>query len=83
MGTRRFASRTTAHRWAERQRPEARDRFVLSCETCPTSRPSRRRPMRWGQVARRLAAVLDADPGRVRTALDEAVKAERERPAGA
>ena len=37
--------------------------------------------MRWGQVARRLAAVLDADPGRVRAALDEAVAAERE-PAG-
>ncbi len=82
MASRKFTDRSTARKWAQRKRPDANDRMVLSCETCPTSKPSRRRPMRWGQVARRLAAVLDADPARVRAALDDAVAAERERSAG-
>ena len=51
-----FADRTTAHRWATKQRPDKGDRLVLACTECPTTRPSKRRPPRWATVARQVAA---------------------------
>ena len=79
MGTRKFASRTTAHRYAERQRPDARDRFVLSCTDCPPPKPSRRRPPRWATVARTVAAAVGVPAEQLREALDEALKTEKDR----
>ena len=79
MVTRPFADRTTAHRWATRQRPVKADRVVLGCTECPPTRPSKRRPPRWATVARAIARQLGADPAAVRAALDTALAAERQR----
>ena len=74
-----FADRTTAHRWATKNRPNKADRLVLACEACPPTRPSKRRPMRWATVARQVAAAVGADPAAVRAALAGALAAERQR----
>ena len=79
MATRPFADRTTAHRWAAKQRPDKADRLVLQCEQCPPSRPSKRRTPRWATVARQVAAAVGADPAAVRRALATAIAAERQR----
>ena len=79
MVTRPFADRTTAHRWATRQRPDQADRLVLKCTECPPTRPSKRRPPRWATVARQVAAKLGAEPAAVRAALAAALAAERQR----
>ena len=60
MQARKFGDRTVAHKWATRQRPEKADRLILACEKCPVSRKSRRRPIRWGHVARELGVTLPA-----------------------
>ena len=81
MAPRRFNDRTVAHKWAVKKRPNSTDRFVLGCEVCPESRPSRRRPPRWSVVARAVAAAVDAPADQVREALAAAIAAERGRPA--
>ena len=50
-----YESRHTATSVARRLRLNGADRLVLACEACPETRPSRRRPPRWGAIARRLA----------------------------
>ena len=60
MHARRFGDRTVAHKWAARQRPSKDDRLILACVACPVSRPSRRRPIRWGHVAKALGVELPA-----------------------
>ena len=60
MQTRVFSARTTCHKWAAKQRPAKEDRLVLACIKCPVSRKSRRRPIRWGHVARELGVTLPA-----------------------
>ena len=79
MATRRFEIQSTAHRWAAAQRPEKGDRLVLGCESCPTTKPSKRRPPRWSVVARAVAERFDLAPAAVRETLVEAVAAERTR----
>ena len=79
MAAQRFASRPTAHRWAERQRPAPGDRMVLSCTECPPPKPSRRRPPRWATVARTVAAAVGVPAEQLREALDEALKTEKDR----
>ena len=74
-----FADRTTAHRWATKNRPNKADRLVLGCTECPPTRPSKRRPPRWATVARQVAAAVGADPAAVRVALDAALAAEHRR----
>ena len=51
MRPRVFESRHTATKAARRLRPQAPDRLVLACETCPATLPSRRRPPAWGRIA--------------------------------
>ena len=60
MQGRVFSARTTCHKWAAKQRPAKEDRLVLACSKCPESRPSRRRPIRWGHVARAVGVKLAA-----------------------
>ena len=79
MAPRRFNDRTVAHKWAVKKRPNSGDRFVLGCDACPESRPSRRRPPRWSVVARVVAAAVDAPADQVREALAAAIAAERGR----
>ena len=79
MVARPFADRTTAHRWATRERTDKADRIVLACEHCPPTRPSKRRPPRWATVARQVAAAVGAEPAAVRVALATALAAERQR----
>ena len=79
MVTRPFTDRTTAHRWAAKQRPGKADRLVLACTECPPTRPSKRRAPRWATVARQVAAAVGAEPAAVRRALATALAAERER----
>ena len=79
MTSRPFAERSTAHRWAQKQRPDKADRLVLACTECPPTKPSRRRPPRWATVARQIAAAVGAEPGAVRAALNAALAAERQR----
>ena len=79
MAMRPFADRTTAHRWATKQRPNKADRLVLGCTECPPTRPSKHRPPRWATVARQVAAAVGAEPAAVRRALATALAAERER----
>ena len=79
MVARPFAERSTAHRWATKQRPDKADRLVLACTECPPTRPSKRRPPRWATVARQVAAAVGAEPAAVRAALAAALAAERER----
>lgn len=76
MQSRAFESRTTAHKAAVRLRCEKADRLVLACESCPTSKPSKRRSRRWPAIARRIAAELGAEPAVVRRALDVALRAD-------
>ena len=79
MQERRFDSRTTANKAAVRLRSTAADRLVLRCESCPSTRPSKRRPPRWALVARNLAARFSIDANELRTALVSELAAERER----
>ena len=79
MVGRPYAVASTAHRYAEKLRPDKGDRLVLACEACPPTAPSKRRPPRWATLARQVAAALDADPAAVRAALATALAAERER----
>ena len=60
MQTRSFSDRTVGYRWAAKQRQAKEDRLVLACVSCPVSRKSRRRPIRWGHVARELGVTLPA-----------------------
>ena len=60
MQGRVFSDRTACHKWAAKQRPSKEDRLVLACTKCPVSRKSRRRPIRWGHVARELGVTLPA-----------------------
>ena len=60
MQARKFSDRTVAYKWAAKQRPEKDDRLILACVACPISRPSRRRAIRWGHVARVLGIELPA-----------------------
>ena len=60
MSPKVFTDRIACHRWAKRQRAEVDGRLVLACSKCPTSRPSRRRPVRWGHVAKALGVELPA-----------------------
>ena len=72
MQGRVFSARTTCHKWAAKQRPAKEDRLVLACSKCPESRPSRRRPIRWGHVAKeRSASQLPA----LREAIDDGTAA--------
>ena len=71
MQARIFSDRTVGHKWAARQRPEKDDRLILACVGCPVSRPSRRRPIRWGHVAKAIGVELPA--------LRAAIEAERRR----
>ena len=77
MQERRFDSRTTANKAARRLRPAAADRLVLRCESCPVTRPSKRRPPRWVVVARSVAETFGLQPAAVREALAAALDAER------
>ena len=79
MVARPYAVASTAHRYAEKLRPDKGDRLVLACTECPPTRPSKRRPPRWATVARQVAAAVGADPAAVRAALDAALDAERQR----
>ena len=60
MNARVFNDRTVGYRWAAKQRPAKEDRLVLACVSCPVSRKSRRRPIRWGHVARAVGVKLPA-----------------------
>ena len=65
MVTRPFTDRTTAHRWAAKQRPGKEDRLVLACTEYPPTRPSKRRPPRWatrGAPSRRGPAAPSRQP---------------------
>ena len=79
MASRSFTDRTTAHKWATRQRPEKGDRLVLACEACPSTKPSKRRPPRWSVVARAVAEAFGLKPAAVRERLAVALAAERGR----
>ena len=79
MSPRVFDGRTAAHNWATRQRDEKSDRLVLACESCPVTKPSKRRPLRWATIARRLADRFDLQAGDVRDALAAELAAERSR----
>ena len=79
MSSRSFNDRTVAHKWAARQRAKKADRLVLACESCPATRPSKRRPPRWGAVARRLAVRFGLDAQDLRQALAAELAVEKER----
>ena len=79
MQDRIFGSRTRAHRWAAGRRPSPEDRLVLACRECPSRMRSRRRPPRWGAIARAVAEAVGAEAGLVREALAAAIAAERKR----
>ena len=79
MVGRRYAVPSTAHRYAEKLRPDKADRLVLACTECPVTVASKRRPTRWATVARQVAAELGAEPSAVRVALATALSAERQR----
>ena len=78
MSSRRFEIQSTAHRWATGQRPEKGDRLVLGCDACPATKPSKRRPPRWGSIARGLAARFDWPASEVREALASELAADRD-----
>ena len=71
MQGRVFSDRSACHKWAAKQRPAKGDRLVLACSTCPVSRKSRRRAIRWGHVAKEIGVTLPA--------LRSAIEAERRR----
>ena len=77
MRDRKYRTRSHANKDAGALRPDHRDRMVRECEQCPESRRSRRRPPRWAKVAREVAEAVGADPAAVRTALADALDAER------
>ncbi|MCY4506077.1 MAG: hypothetical protein OXG35_03830 [Acidobacteria bacterium] len=79
MRPRLYESRHTATSVARRLRPDAGDRLVLACESCPTTRPSKRRPPRWSVVARAVAERFDLQAAAVRQVLTDALEAERGR----
>ena len=79
MRPRLYESRHTATSVARRLRTDGADRLVLTCEACPATRPSKRRPPRWATIARRLAARFDLPAGQVREALAAELAAERHR----
>ena len=79
MVGRPYAVPSTAHRYAEKLRPDKADRLVLACTECPVTVASTRRPPRWATVARQVAAAVGAEPAAVRAALAAALAAERER----
>ena len=79
MVGRPYAVASTAHRYAEKLRPDKGDRLVLACEACPPTAPSKRRPPRWATVARAVAQAVGAEPAAVRAAFDAALDAERQR----
>ena len=79
MAPRLFNDRTTAHKWATRKRSEKGDRLVLGCSDCPTTAPSKRKPPRWGAVARDLAERFGLQASYVREALAAALETERGR----
>jgi hypothetical protein len=79
MVGRPYSVASTAHRYAEKLRPDKADRLVLGCNECPVTRPSKRRPTRWATVARAVAAELGAEPSAVRAALDAALATEHQR----
>ena len=81
MRPRLYESRHTATSVARRLRPDGADRIVLACESCPTTRPSKRRPPRWPKVARTVAEHFGLDAGTVREVLTDAIAAERKRAA--
>ena len=80
MSSRRFEIQSTAHRWASGQRPKRAIGWSWGCSSCPATRPSKRRPPRWGTIARRLAARFNWPAGEVREALAAELAAERDRP---
>ena len=71
MQGRVFLDRTACHRWAAKQRQAKEDRLVLACVSCPVSRKSRRRAIRWGHVAKELGVTLQS--------LRSAIETERRR----
>ena len=79
MSARVFPGRTAAHNWATRHRPDKADRLVLACSICPATRPSKRRPPRWGAIARDVAAAVGVSAAVVRQALTAAVDVDRRR----
>ena len=79
MVARPYAVASTAHRYAEKLRPDKGDRLVLGCTECPPTAPSKRRRTRWAAVARQIAQAVGAEPAAVRAALDAALDAERQR----
>ena len=79
MVARPYAVASTAHRYAEKLRPDKADRLVLACTECPPSRRSKRRPVRWATVAGEVAAATGTDPVLIREALRAALERERDR----
>ena len=79
MRPRLYESRHTATSVARRLRPNGADRLVLACECCPETRPSKRKPPRWGAIARKLAQRFDLPAGEVREALTAELAADRGR----
>ena len=79
MQERRFDSRTDCEQRPSGCGPPRADRLVLRCASCPSTRPSKRRPPRWALVARNLAARFSIDANALRTALVSELAAERER----
>ena len=79
MVARPYAVASTAHRYAEKLRPDKADRLVLACTECPPSRRSKRRPVRWSTISEEVAAAAGADPAIIREALREALARERAR----
>ena len=74
-----YNTQPAAFKAAVKLRPDAVDRMVRACETCPSTRPSKRRPPRWSVVARAVAERFDLRPTAVREVLTEALEAERAR----
>ena len=58
MKAKAFRDRTVAHRWAVSRRVQTDDRLILRCKECPKSVRSRRRVVRWSQVASVLGVSL-------------------------
>lgn len=67
----KYATRQGAQKAAAKLTSDAKARMVLRCDACPPSTRSKRRPVRWSQVA----AAVGVDVAE----LVAAVKAERSR----
>ena len=74
---RRYNTKAAAFKAGKLRRADPQDRMVLQCRECPRSQPSRKRPSRWGHMAREvrqlppneinaktLQAIYDADRNR-------------------